>query len=208
MSRQLLYQQLQAGAVTRRLVVIVPDQDIDQIRLSRAIRAIPCPNYVDVLLVTVVNDADQQLAVRRRLATIASIVRDYQYSVDYKVCPGRSWARALAGLLQPGDLLVYPPELSAPAGLARRQPLAQALQGLGAPLYPLKGFFHEPERTWLRRLPVSLGYWAVVLLILILFFNLESTASLSMPGGVGNLVTILLVLVEFGAVYLWTTFAG
>ena len=108
MSRQLLYQQLQAGAVTRRLVVIVPDQDIDQIRLSRAIRAIPCPNYVDVLLVTVVNDADQQLAVRRRLATIASIVRDYQYSVDYKVCPGRSWARALAGLLQPGDLLVYP----------------------------------------------------------------------------------------------------
>jgi len=196
------------GTETRRLVVLIPNQDVEEVKLSRAIRAIPCPSYVNVLLVAVVQDEEQELASRRRMATIATYVRDSQYTVSFQACWQHSWHKALKELVQPGDVLVYPPELSIRTRAFHHIPLEKALQGLNLPLYPLAGFFQESQRTWPRRLLLRAGYWSVLALILVVFFNLESAASLAISGSLSHLVTILVMLIEFGAVYLWTAIAG
>ena len=74
-----------------RLVVLVPNQDVDAIRFSRAIRSISVPETTDVLLVTAVNSVEAELAARRRLATIASQVRDIDFKVEVRIVWNGSW---------------------------------------------------------------------------------------------------------------------
>ena len=74
-----------------RLVVIVPDQDLDVVSFSRTIHVLASPGVTDVLLMTVVHNFDSEMASRRRLATIGTLVRDFGYEVEAIAYWGRSW---------------------------------------------------------------------------------------------------------------------
>jgi hypothetical protein len=191
-----------------RLVVLVPDQDVDAIRFSRAIRSIAVPETADVLLVTAVNSVESELASRRRLATIASQVRDFDFKVEVHIVWNRSWIAAAREVTAAGDHIACPPEMTVRAGLRKRQQLDAAIASrLEMPVIPLPGFFQN-GRPGLTQVLLHIGYWAVIAAIVAGFFVLESDASQVAQGWIGQVVVILLMIFELGAIYLWTAITG
>jgi hypothetical protein len=191
-----------------RLVVLVPDQDVDVIRFSRAIRSAPMPETSDVLLVTAVNSVEAELAARRRLTTIASQVRDIDFNVEIRVVWNRSWIAAAREVTAAGDQIACPPEMTVRAGLSKHQPLDAAIaRRLELPVIPLRGFFQN-SRPGFTKVMLHIGYWAVILAIVAGFFVLESDASQAAQGWIGQVVVIVLMIFELGAIYLWTAITG
>jgi hypothetical protein len=191
-----------------RLVVLVPDQDVDAIRFSRAIRSAAVPEIADVLLVTAVNSVESELAARRRLATIASQVRDFDFKVEVRIAWNGSWITAAREVTTAGDQIACPPEMTVRAGLRKRQPLDAAIASrLGLPVIPLPGFFQN-SRPGFTQVLQQIGYWAVILAIVAGFFVLESDASQAAQGWIGQALVVVLMIFELGVIYLWTAITG
>jgi len=191
-----------------RLVVLVPDQDVDEVRFSRAIRSIMRSETTHVVLVTAVNNVESELAARRRLATISSQVSDFYVYVEVRIVWNRSWIAAARQVASQGDLVACPPEMSVRAGLRKREPLDEAItRRLGLKVTPLAGFF-DNSRTSITHSLRQIGYWVVILAIVTVFFVLESDAIQSSQGWIGQVTVVVLMLFELGALFLWTAITG
>jgi len=192
----------------RRLVVLVPDQDLDAINFCRAIRSLAVPGFLDVYLVTVVHNEESELASRRRLATMATLVRDFDYQVETQVVWNRSWIGALRDLTRSDDVLLYPPEMTVRKGLRSLEPLGDAInRQLGLTARPMPGFYQK-SRPEIKRFLQMIGYWVVILGILAGFFVLESDVTTVDTGWIAKLLLILLMVAEVGTIYLWTVLTG
>ena len=191
-----------------RLVVLVPDPTVDAVKFSWAIRRLAGPANLDVLLVSIVHDVEDELAARRSLVTICSLVNEMTYSVDFQVAWDRSWIHAAASLAAPGDLFVCPPEITVRTGFRKQEPLDAALaRKLNAATQPLPGFFSNPSRN-LPHFLKQLVSWLVIIAILGGFFILESDASQAASGFLGQAIVVLLMACEMGAIYLFMALAG
>ena len=192
----------------RRLVVVIPEQVTDQVQFSRAVRNLALPGQKTVVLVMLVSDADDELAEQRQLATLSSLVNDSRIKVQTAIAWGRSWRKSLRQMMQAGDLIVCPAETTIPRGLRKHEPLSAALsRSLAIPVYLLHGFFPEsrPGR-WVgwKKLP----FWMMIIAIFAGFFEFEVVSDLVDKGWPGQVLTIILVLIEFGFIYVWASLAG
>ncbi len=196
------------GRHAQRLVVLVPDQDVDEVHFSRAIRGVMLPETTHVVLVTAVNSVESELAARRRLAIISSQVSDFYVYVEARIVWHRTWIAAARETAGEGDQIACPPELTSRVGLRKREPLDETIaRRLGLKVIPLPGFFTK-SRTPLTQALLQVGYWAVILAIVAGFFVLESGTSQAAPGLVGQVIVVLLMIFELGAIYLWTAITG
>jgi len=192
----------------RRMVVLVPDQDLDAVNFGRAIHSLAVSRFMDVLLVTAVHNRESELASRRRLATIRALVRDFDYEVETQVVWNRSWIGALRDLTRPDDVLLYPPEMNVRKGLRSQEPLGDAIQRqLNLTARPMPGFYQK-SRPDVKHFLVMIGYWVVILGILAGFFVLESDVTTVATGWISQMLLILLMVVEIGTIYLWTVLTG
>ncbi len=191
-----------------RLVVLIPDQDVDAVRYSRAVRSAMLPETTDVLLVTAVDSVESELSARRRLATISSQVRDFDLNVMVRVVWNRSWIAAACEVAEDGDQVACAPEMTVRVGLRQREALdAVIARRLGLPVTPLPGLYQN-ERSGFTQVFLRIGYWAVIVAIVAGFFVLESDASQVVQGWIGQVAVIILMIFELGAIYLWTTITG
>lgn len=192
----------------QRLVVLVPDPNVDAVKFAWAIRRLAGPGSLDVLLVSIVNDVESELAARRSLVTICSLVNEMKYGVDFQVLWDRSWIHAAGSLAAPGDLFICPPEVSVRAGLRKQEPLDAAIaRRLNLPTQALPNFFTHPGPS-MPHFVMRIVYWLVIAAIIGGFFILESDASQAASGFIGQTFVIILMAFELGAIYLWTTITG
>ncbi len=192
----------------RRLVVVIPGQVMDQVQFSRAVRDLALPGQKTVRLVMLVHEVDAEFASQRQLATLASLVTDARIKVQTTFAWGKSWNKCLEKLVVAGDLVICPAETTIRRGFSQREGLAQVLRrSLAVPVYSLPGFFLESRSKALfnwRRLPV----WVLIFAIFAAFFEFEAVSDLIDRGWPGQVLTIILLLVEFGFIYLWASLAG
>ena len=191
-----------------RLLVVVPDQDLDVVDFSRAVRKLAKPNVSDILLVTIVHSEDDEMDSRRRLATMAALLRDFDYKIETLVQWSRSWIKTLESLVRPEDMIFCPPEMNVRTGLRSYEPLLEAIKRrLNANVQPISGFYRKDPAGALRFL-LSIGYWVVILGIIIGFFMLESDVAKSTANSAGQIIMAVLVVAEIGAIYLWSMIIG
>jgi hypothetical protein len=190
-----------------QVVVLLPDQDVDEVKISRAIRSLAVPEHADVTLMTLVNDPESELAAKRRLATISALVRDPWFKVSVQVVWSKSWVKSTRKVVKPGDLIVCPAELTIPVGLSGRKSLAVALStALNLPVYVLKGYFTDRHFDWtpfLWKIPV----WVLCLTILVGFFRLEVQIDLLTQGWPNYILMIIITLLEIGLISLAASIA-
>ena len=192
----------------QRLVVLVPGQNVDEIKFSWAIRRLAGPGNLDVLLVSIVSDIEGELAARRNLVTICSLVNEFRYNVDFRVIWDRSWIHAARGLSGPGDLFICPPEVTIRTGFRKYDPLDAAIaHTLNVPTQPLANFFTNTRRS-ISNVFKQILYWVMIAAILGGFFILESDASQAASGFLGQTIVIILMAFELGAIYLWSSITG
>ena len=199
---QLLLPPVMAQAGARRLLVLVPDADIDEATWAASLWNLATPRSLPVLLVSATNRPEEQYRARRRLISLAAMTRADNVPVSVELLLDTGWEQAARRFWKPGDLLVCPSELRA-GGLFGHRALAQALvRRLGAPVYVLTGYCPAlpDERLSLTRRMLA---WVPPVLILIAFFWVQTQLTKATAGPLQTTALIGTVIVEFVLIALW-----
>ncbi|HMK08043.1 MAG TPA: hypothetical protein VK449_03335 [Anaerolineales bacterium] len=182
-----------ASEPVTRLIVPVPSGEFDEAGLARLLWGIVGTTDRGILLAGRVAGADDEMRTRRRLTTLAALLRRHRTDlIETAVAHSRSWPETLRGLCGVGDAVVCPtPARSAGAGPSRGNLADVVLSDIRRPVYLLDtlpvNLLEEPPRR--GGLGVVLA-WTAPLLIVIAFAGLQSEIVLQTPG---SLQTILLV---------------
>jgi hypothetical protein len=194
--------------VPSRLVVILPNQDVDEVKLSRALRNMAIQQGARMLLITLVKNEDEEMKARRTLATLSSLIREARVKVEHQAVWSRGWREATKSIVQPGDMFVCPAEITVWKWPFDREFLGEVLQRTyTTPVLLLHGFFHDMHRNWIPIFKV-ISFWLIAFIIIASFFKLEFEVNLIIHGGIAQIFTILLVVVEAGALWFWSSIAG
>ena len=192
----------------KRLVILIPDLDAEEARLSHYIWSLAAPQQMEVLLVSLVQAPEDEFHALRRLTSIAAITRDAWVKVDTQVLFGSSWVKAVRPLLGQDDLLVCPTGQTAAVGWGKKVSLEAALSSaIKKPVHVIPSFFQtspQPRLDWVRRLP----FWIGLAIILASFFLLEVDVNRSITDWTGQVILIGLILVEAGLLYGWASITG
>lgn len=191
----------------KRLVVLVPDANVDEALLAARIWAVASPRALGVLYLGTLRQQQELYRARRRLAMLAAVTTDCYVHVEIALEHEHDWVEAVRSVWRPGDLIVCHDELTVAHGL-RRQPASQALlQALNAPVYLLSGFYpdlpKERAHQWAR-----IGVWIPPLAIIAAFFGLQTVLSQSMAAPLRIAALAIAVMVEFGLIAAWEHFLG
>lgn len=162
-----------------RLVVLLPNTDVNEALLARAIWALSMPRGLRVHVVAMIDDWADEGNVRLRLALLTALLREsgIEPSVELEQ-DDVDWTRVVRRLHQPGDAVVCHAEQMAVVGIrgARvdRQPLGACLAALRMPVCELSGVIaaspgptlRQTARAWLLPFAIVFATLALELLFL------------------------------------------
>jgi hypothetical protein len=183
-----------------RLVVLVPDSDVDEAELASRILSLAAPRWLQVLFVGAGPGPEAELLARRRLSLLAAMTRDDRTSVETRLEPDGDWLRAVHRVWRPGDLIVCHAEQVLSGLSGRPKSLANAIvSALNTPVYVLSGFYPRQASEWSPRLARFLS-WLPPLAILVVFFMLQVRIAQGTTGWVQTALLCLSVVVECGLI--------
>jgi hypothetical protein len=187
----------------QRLVVLVPNTDVDEVELAHRIWSLASPRGLDVLFLSLIGEAQAELQARRRLATLAAVTRDDWTRIETRFEMSRNWLEAVEHVWQRGDLIVCHAEQMIPKWGLGRQALAPAIVScLNLPTYILSGFYPKlPTDRPNRFARVLLG--VPPLLLLVGFFALQVQIDRQTQGWLSIVLLSLSVCVELGLFLAW-----
>lgn len=190
----------------RRLVVLVPDTDVDESELATRIWSLASPRGLAVLYLGMIRDVRAESLTRRRLITLAAITRDDWAHVETRLELEGNWIQIVRRIWEPGDLIICHAEQALSGWSLNRKSLAQSLvAALNTPVYVLSGFYAglpTEQPRWLARLLA----WLPPLVILVIFFMLQVRITRGTTGWVQTALLCLSVIVEFGLIGAWEHF--
>jgi hypothetical protein len=191
-----------------RLIILLPPQITDEAGLSRFILGLAQTNDSDVILLMLVSKFEDESIGHIKLSTINAILLGFHFKIDTQIIWGKSWINAIKQFISSGDVIVCPKDLKTSMGLFLQVPLSnQLIRQLTNPVQTYSGFIrYEHFSPW--NLIRTIVYWLGIFLIMGCFFWIESKTGFSQLGGVGTFDLILLVIVEIGALYFWSSFLG
>lgn len=174
-----------------RILVLVPHLELDLTEAARKVWELARASGAQVQFVSLYSNPAEESALRRTLATLASLVQDANVSVGLEVFPGRNWLEVVN--TQPADMIVCFPEKN---GHALQNQLARLNPPI--PLY----IFSAPEKDAPpSNIPNRIAAWAGSLIILVSFFFIQAQLTQLAPNWLQSLLMILSTLVEFGAIW-------
>jgi hypothetical protein len=88
-----------------RLIVLFPASEFDTPDLEHRIWEIARSLQLNVLLLSLTNDFDEELQVRRKLITMAAMIKDPFVSTEFMIAPGSDWVRQVKKLWRKGDIV-------------------------------------------------------------------------------------------------------
>lgn len=157
----------------RRLIVLFPASEADTPSLSQRIWEIARSLQLNVLLLSLCNDFNEEAQLRRKLITLASVIKDPNVSTEIMIEHGNDWVRQVSKVWQEGDVLAC--YAGQKVGLMRK-PLDQVLKSnLNAPIYFLaenepvqneNSIFISQVVSWAGSLAILGGFlWAEVKIV-------------------------------------------
>jgi hypothetical protein len=197
------------GATAKnRLIVLIPPQICNEADFSKYIYKLASANNSDVLLIMVVSNYEDETIGRLRVSTISAYLSSFSLKVETQIIWGKSWINSIEQIIHPGDAIVCPTELIVKTRVVFHKPLSDHLVNkLNAPVNTYTGFVNQVHTSpW--EILKKLGYWVGIILIIVGFFYIETTVDKSVLGWVNNFIEIMLIIVEVGALYLWSSLVG
>ncbi|MBI5293720.1 MAG: hypothetical protein HY872_17735 [Chloroflexi bacterium] len=183
----------------RRLVALVPAVEEADGELAKQLWSLASPRALDVLLVGLCSQPDDEMRVRRHLATLAALTRDERLHVDTCLGLGRDWLDVVHAVGRPGDLVVCHAEQRARHGLALGQAVVREL---GMPVYIFVGVYPKslPARSraqaWLMQSIPAL----IVAVFTAAQIVIQRFLATARPY---TLLMTLSVVAEYGLIALW-----
>jgi len=191
-------------STVQRLVVLIPDQDVDETEIAREIWELASPAKFSVLLLGVCSNSNDEPTVRRRLVTIAGLIREPRISVDIQLDFGNNWIKNLQAILISGDVVICHAEQYTGMG---HKPLALALTEAGIQVMVMTGFYPEIHKSATALFRESL-FWVVSVIILAVFFWLQIRMLRVSDELAKNILLGISVPAEIGLLWLWNSRLG
>ena len=142
-SSSLTHAPLSDSGTAHRLIVLVPDADLDYVTATRRVWELANELNTDIQFIGLYKDVARESSLRRQLATMTAMVQDGKVSAEAKVELGNNWVNVVKSNWRTGDMIVCFAEQH--AGLLYR-PLSQILQSnLEAPIYILSGLYPQNQ---------------------------------------------------------------
>jgi hypothetical protein len=180
----------------RRLIVLVPDREFDEVRLGAYIHNLALQSRAGILFLTLASSPQMDSFLRRRLATLASLVSDRLIPTSTRLAIRASWDQAVDEVWQAGDLVVCLEDQTAPGFPFRRRPLGAYLAGaLSIPVLVLSSF-RLGERIEPRSGLREILFWGAALLVIAGFGGLQIFFGRTFEGTAGTVMLSLSVPVE------------
>lgn len=187
----------------RRLIVLVPNLDMDEVAVARQIWELASPPGLAVLFLGLCADIIEEPRMRRRLIALAALTRDARVPVETRLEFDHNWIRRVKAILGSGDIIVCHAEQR--TGLWRK-PLSQTLAAMGAPVWILAGFYPPINGSRPGRL-TEVIFWAISMAILVGFFWLQVQIARLPKDWTQSTLLSLSVLVEVGLLWAWHHFS-
>ena len=186
-------------AVARRLVVLLPNLDVDEVAFAHAIWDLASPPGLAVFLLGLCPNPNEEPWARRRLVTIAALIREPRVSVEMQLDFGRNWVSSLKRVLDPGDIVICP--AGQQIGIFR-EPLDLSLAKLGHPIITLPGLYPLTRKLIPAFIHGSI-FWVVSLTVLFVFFWFQSRILRISEEWAKDTLLSLSVLIELGLLWVW-----
>jgi hypothetical protein len=185
------------------LIVLVPPAS-DYAAATQRVWELAISLGARVQLLGLCKDAEQELALRRQLVTMASLLQDGRVSTELKVESGTNWVQAVKRNYQAGAMIVcFAEQHTGPL----HKPLSQILQSnLHAPLYILSGLHPQnlSQTNWFSQIIA----WAGLLGIIAVFFLLQVRITSLPPDWAQTTLMILSVIGEIWLIWGWNNLIG
>lgn len=185
----------------RRLIILFPASASDDPAVARRIWEIASSSGLDVLFIGLCNEYNEEAQLRRKLVTMAAIIRDGIVSADIMIEGGSNWVAKAKRVWRPGDALAcYGGQK---VGLMRKT-LDQVLRSsVDAPLYILAD--EQPTQSAGSKVLAQVLAWVGSLAIIAGFFWAE-VQLVKLPGDWAHTALLYLcVLVEVGLIWGWNS---
>ena len=181
---------------TRRLVVLVPDGNLDENALAHKIWRLASISSLQVLFLGLSPDEESASYIRRRLALLAAAIHQGEVSARSSVVIGEDWNRAVKKVLHSGDLLVCIARHMVPYRAIGRRKMGEALAvAFDVPIYLLGGLQvgRSPAQFQLVR---SIVAWSLSIAILLAFAGLQIWISQNARPELSTILLCLSIIVE------------
>ena len=185
-------------APTRRLIVLVPDANIDYAAATRRVWKLAGELESHILFIGLCKDTAEEPGLRRQLITMTAMVHDGKSTAEAYVETRTNWVTIVERNYQQGDLVVCFAEQR--TGLMQK-PLSQILQStLKIPMYLISGLFWEkPGLHWRSQVTLWVGNIGIVLAFCLLQFRIVQLPK----DGFQSSLLLLSILPEFWLIWVW-----
>ena len=187
-----------------RLIVLLPASLAGDLGFAQKIHWMAARAQNDVLYLTLLDDPDSSLTTQRGIATMKAVTESNLIHAGSVLTPAALWFEKLREIHRPGDTVVCHAEQVVKAGFLKTVPMPEYLAGImNAPVVTVEGYY-SPQRTLVKSWMSGLLFWLGALVILVGFTLLELQADTAFPGFAHKLVLTAILVIEFGAVWLWS----
>lgn len=185
--------------LARRLIVLIP-ADVDCSAINHQIWKLARESNSVVQLLALYKDPEQELTLRRELATMSALIQDATVPVEISIERGTNWVAAVKHHYQHGDMVVSVAEQH--IGL-QRKPLTQILESdLKIPLYILSGLpLEKPQGNGLKQITAWLGFMGIIAG----FFALQWKVTQLQNDSLQTILLIALLISEFWLIGVWNS---
>ena len=184
----------------RRLMVLVPESEVDTALMARKIWELANALESRVQFLGLSKDAALESSLRRQLVTLSAMVGSGNISVESKIEIGNDWLSVVMSEFHEGDVIVCFAEQR--PGFARK-PLNQILESnLNATIYMLAGFHQQEDRLRFNWMFNAMA-WAGSIGIILGFFWLQSKLTQFPADWAHTILLYISLFVEVGLIWVW-----
>jgi hypothetical protein len=151
-----------------RLLVLLPDEDIDEAALSNALWTMAARNGAAIRVIAAIRDWADEPQAQLRLGLLTALLRESGLGAETEIVRDAELLRVAVERRKPGDLVICPAGVSTPDGRAgliqALHPLSVVFSPLGQPVRELPGIVRPRVRrvlrewmTWLLPLAIVIG---------------------------------------------------
>lgn len=192
------------SGTAQRLIVLVPDADLDYVAATRRVWELATELGADIQFIGLYKDTARESSLRRQLVTMTAMVQDGNVSAEAKVEFGNNWVRVVKSNWQVGDMIVcFAEQHAGPL----YKPLSQILRSnLEAPIYVLSGLYPQNQSKF--NILSLIALWTGLISIVSGSFLLQMRL-VSLPrDGTQTILLIISVMAELWLIWVWNNLFG
>ncbi len=184
-----------------RLIVLFPASEPDTPDLERRIWEIARSSQLSVLLLSLTNDFDEEPQIRRKLVTMAAMIKDPFVATEIMIESGNNWVGQVKKLWRKGDIVAC--YANQKVGIMRKALDEILRSSLNMPVYILA----DPQTVKNSKLTIlaQFSFWLGALAIIGGFFWAEARLVQLPQDWAHSALIYVCIFAEFAFLLLWNS---